>query len=376
MNTSVRYELQDLEKLLSSGHLREVSIEQQFSAEIDRIKKSIIHEVFTFEDERHLERYIQYHQQGIIRMLDTNFPVPGVSQSTIASQDLEELLTFIERHFNKYFDQDAKAPDAYLNAVRKTTRINTKRIFKELSEQNADQRLIEVVLQALSKINDRTPKVHVTYRKVIYAKEVQKELIQLVELKTRQNPINNELIKLIYYLNYNSTKSLVYHAHLVNQIVTTSDTSVEKIEKLSLLLKQINQAQVKPGIAYNPHAASIKDQANSYITEEIEYLERVAVLNSDVVEAKDVRSSSYKLKMELSVSQLSYLIKIFVTSSIIQNTSVNELLRFLSKIIVTKKSEGVSYDSLRAKYYNIETSTRLAVREMLTTLILLIDKDR
>lgn len=368
MNGSVRYELEYLEKLLSSGSLGEVSIEQQFSAEVDRIKKSIINEVFTFEDERHLERYIQYHQQAIIRMLD--------SQSTIPSKDLEDLLTFIERHFNKYFDQDAKAPDAYLNTIRKTTRINTKKIFKDLSDQNADIRLIEIVLQALNKINDRTSKLPVTYRKVIYAKEVQKELLKVIEFRTHDTPIDDELIKLIYYLNYNSTKSLVYHAHLVNQIVTTSDTSSEKIEKLSLLLKQINQAQVKPGIAYNPRAASIKDQAHNYISEEIEYLERVAVLNSNIVDAKDVRPNGYKVKMEVSVSQLSYLIKMFVASNIIQNTSINELLRFLSKIIVTKKSEGVSYDSLRAKYYNVESSTKLAIREMLSALIVLIDKDR
>jgi hypothetical protein len=372
MNPSVRYELEDLEKLLSSKSLGETFIDEQFSAEVDRIKRSMINEVFSFEDERHLERYIQYHQQAIIRMLDQEFS----QSSNLQTRDLEELLTFIERHFTKYFDQDAKAPDAYLHAIRKSTLTNTKRIFKALTEFKSDHRLIEIVLQSLNKINDRSAKLAITYRKIMYAKDVQKELLQLIESTPSENSVNNELLKLIYYLNYNSTKSLVYHAHLVNQIVTTTDTNSEKLEKLSLLIKQINQAQVKPGIAYNPRAASIKDQVNNYIAEEVEYLERVSVLNSDVVDEKQGKTGTYKVKLELSVAQLSYLIKIFVSTTIIQNTSVNELLRFFAKIVVTKKAEGVSYDSLRAKYYNVESTTRLAVREMLSSLIAFIDKDR
>lgn len=372
MNGSIRYELEDLEKLLSSKRLGETLIDEQFSTEVDRIKRSMIHEVFSFEDERHLERYIQYHQQAIIRMLDHEF----AQSSTIQTHDLEDLLTFIERHFTKYFDQDAKAPDAYLNTIRKTTRINTKRIFKELTDINADHRLVEIILQSLNKINDRSSKIAITYRKVMYAKEVQKELLKVIESTVPENTINDELLKLIYYLNHNSTKSLVYHAHLVNQIVTTTDTNSEKIERLSLLLKQINQAPVRPGIAYNPRATSVKDQAHNYIAEEIEYLERVSVLNAHIVDSKDNKSGSYKVKMEVSVAQLSYLIKVFVSSTIIQNTGVNELLRFFARIIVTKKSEGVSYDSLRAKYYNVEASTRIAVRDMLSSLIVFIDKDR
>lgn len=374
MNTSVKYELEDLEKLLSTDTTSDGRLEKSFIIEIDRIKRSLINEVFTFEDERHLERYIQYHQQSIIRLLDHYHSSNRQTWPSATSRELEDLLTFIERHFNKYFDQDAKAPDAYLMNVRRTMRTNTKKIFRDLSNLNADMRLIEVLLQAITKITDRAPRVLISYRKIMYAKDVQKELLNLIDSKPNAQEINEELIKLIYYLNYNSTKALVFHAHLVHQIDKGSETNSEKIEKLSLLLKQINQAQVKPGIAYNPRTSSVKDQATNYVTEEIEYLERVSVLNSQVADRRETHTT-FKVRMDISVAQFSYLLKVFLAAAVIQNSNINELLRFFSKVIITRKSEGVSYDSLRAKFYNVEANTKAVVREMLSLLIRQIDKD-
>lgn len=374
MNISVKYELEDLEKLLSE-YIVDKDIDERFTEEIDRIKKCLVTEVFSFEDERHLERYIQYHQQAIIRLLDKHYKTSeGDSHPQSTSRKLEELLTFIERHFTKYFDQDAKAPEAYLINVRRNMRINTKKIFKDLSSLRADARLIEILLQTVAKVTDRSGRAVISYRKVMYAKDVQKELLSLLDSKPDPANINGELSKLIYYLNYNSTKALVYHAHIVNQIDKTSETNAEKLEKLSLLLKQVNQAQVKPGIAYNPRASSVKDQVNNYVNEEIEYLERVSVLNSQVVDRRDAHTA-FKIRMDISVAQLSYLIKVFLATAIIQNSNINELLRFFSKIIVTRKSEGVSYDSLRAKFYNVELNTKSVVRDMFSLLIRQIDKD-
>ena len=41
------------------------------------------------------------------------------------------------------------------------------------------------------------------------------------------------------------------------------------------------------------------------------------------------------------------------------------LLRFFSGHTITKKTEKISLDSLRGKYYNIEWNTRQAVADML-----------
>jgi len=79
-------------------------------------KEHLVHEEFPFEDERHLERYVQFHQQeltGLIDHLSTEAKKLSDHASPVNKfvfDALEGLLEFIERHFTKYFDQDAKAP--------------------------------------------------------------------------------------------------------------------------------------------------------------------------------------------------------------------------------------------------------------------------
>lgn len=387
MYTKVKYELEELERLISAD--QSASIDQRktktsecIEQEIERIKQTFVHEVFSFEDEHHLERYIQYHQQALIRLMDeavasqkelkANPQQKNSSQTTYRS--LQDLLTYIERHFAKYFDQDAKAPESYIATAKEDAFTKLDELQNGLKERNADPRIIDLMLYALRKIADEGT-VLTTYRKVMYAKNIQKELFRLFE-KPDIPEIDLELRQLMYYLNYNSIKTFAYHTHYINSLLAEAETRTDKIEKLSFVLKEINQAQVKPGIRFKQDAPSLKDQLTSYISEEIDYLERVQQLsNNPNVRSQDSFLDTFKLKLELSVAQLAYLIKVFIEVKIIQNKSLTELLRFLAKFVVTKRAESISFDSLRAKHYNVERSTKESVKSMLLVMVRYIEKD-
>jgi hypothetical protein len=154
-----------------------------------------------------------------------------------------------------------------------------------------------------------------------------------------------------------------------------SETRAEKIEKLSFVLKKINQSQVKPGIRYNQNGSALKDQLNIYITEEIDYQERLQQLsNSAPDRSPDSFLPGFKLKFEASVSQLAYLLRIFMETKIILNNNLSQVLHFLVRFVITKRSETISYGSFRSKFYSVETGTKESVRSMLVTMIQYIDK--
>lgn len=71
----------------------------------------------------------------------------------------------------------------------------------------------------------------------------------------------------------------------------------------------------------------------------------------------------------MSVSQFALFTKAFVESGVIQNKNVSELIRFLSKFVKTKRSGTISPESLRIKYYDVESSTKDAVKNLLHTAI-------
>jgi hypothetical protein len=382
MNPNIKYELQEIERLIADREgttdVKKISsktLHENVRNEIDRIKKTLIHEVFTFEDERHLERYIQYHQLALIGLLDRlNLKQPDQQSNRvdIFYQHLEDLLRFVERHFSKYFDQDSKAPEAYLVLARSDSKENIARLTKLFDKKNIDKEILSLLLQVAQNIVDSNAENGVTFRKVMYAAEVQKELFRISE-KEVEGDLNEELRQIMYYLNYNSVKVVTHHAHYISALLETAETRTEKIEKLSFILKKVSQAQVKPGVGYSQRAPSLKNQLTEYISYEMEYQERLQNLSSNPPRQPGDFFSGFKLKFEASVSQLAYLIKIFIETKVIASNNLTEILRFMATFAVTKKSENISFASLRAKFYNVEAGTKESVRGILTTMIHYID---
>ena len=384
MLPNIKYELRELERAFSSGPEPEDKSGfwgNKIRLEVERIKQTLVQEVFSFEDERHLERYIQYHQQSLIQLMDkcalalNNLVPQGKEFYQIFYSGFEDILTFIERHFTKYFDQDAKAPEGYIAISRKDAKVNLRKIQKLLAAKNADEKLVELVLYILRKIIDGSSSIGITYRKVLYSKEVQKELFKLTEKQIQGKELNEELRQLMYYLNYNSTRVLTYHAHYITSLLDASEFRTEKIEKLSFELKKIIQAQVKPGISYNQNAPTLKSQLTDYINVELEYQERLQHLSNSPTDPPSGNFlDGFKLKLEASVSQLAYLLKILIEMKIILNNNLSQLMAFLVRFIVTKKSENISIGSLRSKFYNVENGTKESVRSILVGMIKYIDR--
>lgn len=387
----VKYELQEYERIISSvagiqarGGVCYDAIGNNIQSEVERIKQTFINEIFGFSDERHLERYVQYHQLALIRLMDEAVSKSNTSKTIarqmyqLCYQGLEDLLVFIEKHFAKYFDQNAKAPEAYITIVKNdiSAHINT---FQDcLYGRGADVKITQTILYGLRMIIAENSSNEITYRKLLYAKELQRELSKLLSDSDSGVDIKDELRNLMYYLNYNSMEAFNYHKQYIEGVLSEGETRTERIEKLSYLLKRINQAQVKPGISYNFYALGLKAQLNNYITEEINHLQRVHNLTpglSAVVSAKADLFSSVKIQLEMSVAQIAYLIKLFIDARIIANKNLTELLRFISTFLISKKTEIISYDSLRAKYYNVEQSTKEAVKANLLRMLSLIDKN-
>jgi len=378
MHPSVKYELSDLEKVaIHPEHKMDLFGGIQVSQEVERIKRTLIHEVFSFEDERHLERYIQYHQRATVHLMDKIASLHKNADSVEFYRQLyaalEGLLRFIEKHFTRYFDQDAKAPEEYIALARKDAEGHLRKLKEEMLTRNVDSVLADAVLHCLRKVTEKNVKSEVTYRKVLYATELREEVSQVLQRSIPADDINEEIRMSVYYLNYNSIKVFAYHAKYFDTMLRSDDSRGEKIEKLSYALKKINQSQVKPGMFYDKDRPSLKDQLCCYLKEEIDYLERLN--HGSASKSTDSSFQGFKLKLEISVSQLAYLIRVFVETQVVQNKNITEVLKFLAQYVITKKSEGISYTSFRVKFYNIEIGTKEAVRNMLFTMIRYIDKN-
>jgi hypothetical protein len=372
MQPIIRYELADLEKLIQS--MPETKAAQHLSQEVERIKQVLSHEAFGFGDEHDVSRYVRLHQQALVTMLDKHRNSTH-SQTAQVADALQDILDFLKGQFSRYFDLDTRVPSFYLARTTKDSRSNLNNLFRSLSEAGADPSLVELPLQVIRPVHDASP-ASVTFRRLRYANEVYRGLQRLLDRIDQVSDINEELRLLLYFLNLNSTHAVSYHARLIGTALKDIPSRIARIERLSLFRKEINQAQVKPGIAYNIHAKSLTTQVTNYITEEINYLEKIESLGKEQAAGNGrTNLTDFRIQMHASVSQLAYLVKLFMETALIQNKNLTELLQGLATFMVTKRTQVVSFDSLRAKYYNVESGTKLAVRQMLTQMIKRIDED-
>ncbi|MEO7992600.1 MAG: hypothetical protein ABI663_23815 [Chryseolinea sp.] len=395
MNAVLKYELEKLEhvvtnELLARGE-KHVPIttdqldssKQVLRDETDRIKKKFVHEIYAFEDERHLERYIQLHQQELIRLMDQ---LAGVKHDgdnddpndhelyRHACRAVEELLTFIERHFTKYFDQDTKAPESYITLAGSDMVKTYGDLLDSLKTLNVDGHLIDLVLHPMKKFIESIPAGQITYRRIIYVKEIQKEIQRIIFSQKKDIPLDDHLRAELLYLNYNTIKYFRYYTNFIVAQLENVDSSSGRIERLSYFLKLVNQTQIKPGVGYNRTIHTLKEQLSEWIAEEVFYLEKMHKLNEKNA-AGTALADDFKLKTEMSVSQLAYLLRVFIETKIINNKNVSDLIRFFSRFFQTKRLESISYESFRVRYYNTEEGTKRSVRNMLLQMVDYINKN-
>jgi hypothetical protein len=372
MQERITYEFEKLENLIDSElKAKDNKLREELANEIDRIKKKFIVELFAFAEERHLERYIQFHQQELIRIIDKLMSRQNVNKETTQAifLSLESLLSFIEKHFSKYFDQDTKAPESYI-AMAGSEVIKAANELQELMKGlSVDSNLIELALKPLRRFIEKIPSGQITYRQTMYVKEVQKELYKLLLRGGAIRQLDEEIRAILLYLNYNTMRFFHYFTNYFNTLLKDVDSNAARIEKLSFVLKQINQTQLKPAVGYNRGIRTLKEQVTDWVAEEINYLERMQQLNEKQSAASGVVSENFRLQTDLSVAQLAYLLKLFVEVNIIQNKNVSDLIRFFARSFKAKRLETISFESFRVRYYNTEDSAKKGIRSLLLKLV-------
>jgi hypothetical protein len=368
MESQIRYQFAVLEKLV----LREEPNSLKLDDEITLIKQKF--PVLTFEmvDVLQVRQYVRFHQYALVRLMDQLKGIRNQGAVLAAYRKLNDVLEFLATDFKSFFDLDAKAPESHISIARKNSRKHLARLTILLKERGVDHHLIEVSLQSLHRLEKEYQNLSISFRRISFANEVQSTIYELVN--DGQSKLEEQLELTLFRLNCNSIKVFMYWTQLFQKQFGVIDSNQDRIEKLAFALKSVNQIQIKHGIGYNVHGTSLKELVSGYLIEEISYLERVTPSPAPG-SPSDKLIHDFKLRVNLSVSQVAYVFRIFIENHLIQTKNQTELLKFLARVVITKKAENVSFDSLRAKYYNIETGTKESVRETLSSLVRYVDKN-
>jgi hypothetical protein len=382
----LEYEFKNIESLIGSAidssTKSNKAFDEQFAqirnavaVECDRIKKSFALCVWELKNSQQRTHYVEYHQHRLIILIDELF---GVSKggkdkprfnSRISSEaffiydQLEDILDLMQNELSEYFSLDAKMPDPHKAKVLK--RIQEKQEEIQALMNGKENALMGICCNHIKAfLIGREHKT--TYRKVHYMEKLVESIGILLKTEGAELPAEDEFQALLISMDFNSIEYFNYHiGHIQNQLAEL-DSDAERLENLAFYYKVINQIRSTYDLVYDSGSKGIRTQLSEWISEEVQFLERKRNLTStSKVAENDFGKKDFKLEFDMSVSQFAFFIKAFIETGVIQNKNISEVIRFLAKFVKTKRSENISYESFRIKYYNVEDNTKNAVKNTL-----------
>ena len=347
----------------------------EFLKELDneciKVKKAFRNQVLSFENDDLVKRYFHFHQESLIDLINTIQLNAQSSELVVGSvtRRLTELLGYLEEHFPEYFDQDMKMPVVKMNSIREELHSFDIFLSEKFDYTNVDIGLVQIVKNAigvfLSKANS------ISFRSFYYFKYLR---VRVAKFNLQDDTETIDLIKLLMHCNFNDGAFYKYLVRYINWSVDKVSSVNEKLEVLAFYLKFASQEASTTTLACNHTKAPINIQIADWVAQEVQYLKQKQLLAAEST-PEGMTWDEFKLDFDLSVASVAFLFRAFIETGVIQNKNISELIRFLTKYVRTKRSESISYESLRIKYYSVETGTKNAVKKALESLLHYINKN-
>ncbi len=361
MHRTVKYELLSLEAWLATGKRPNRALSGKIKAEAIRIREALLTDALSLTDESHVQRYVRTHHFGVIQLLDKLWSKSDLQAEVNTA--LVELLIDIERNFPHHLDPEAELcllhRQQLAQQCKEMVRVFTETFAKSTIAEKLQAAIVNIFQELISA---RT----ISYRQRKFVSACISELNNLLA-NTPEQTHEEALSKFLVGMDCNTEAAFDFWRTWIRKQVNATELKVEKCDQLTSFQREIQFILVKPTASYCTHSVPLRDQLLTFIAEELSYLERSFGQKDKIT--THTMPDNFRVRTELSVSQLACFVKTLVDTRIIVNPNVSELLRFFAQTIESKRAETISFDSLRAKYYNIESGTKEALRQTLQSLV-------
>ncbi|MBN2486105.1 MAG: hypothetical protein JXB34_09045 [Bacteroidales bacterium] len=342
--------------------------------QVTAIQKNIICITFALNNERKAKTFIQNHQNRISFLVNTitgylevvpETSNPGYYETIVFVRErLIDILKFLSSQYKVYFDFGAEATITFKQRACG--------LFKEKVDEirgnclSQDCQLVELALKPVLGFMQQCETAPCSFQTIMYYNALLKEICKL---EPGDKSFERKLKFSMICLNYNSYRFFGYLADEIKLELKKIVGHSGKVELLSRYLKEYNQIQEYPDLVLKPKQRPIKEQITIWIIEEIECLERSLKTKTQGTAQNQIVPDSFKIETGMSVAQLGCLARAMMESRAITNQNQRDVIRFFASNVKTKQVDGISAESLRTRFYNIEDSTRAAVKETIIRML-------
>uniref|UniRef100_UPI00404ABAD6 hypothetical protein n=1 Tax=Flavobacterium sp. TaxID=239 RepID=UPI00404ABAD6 len=332
------FELDDAEKIKHFINKNQVAIDCQLNILYANINPDSHNELYQFSNE--------YTKSDCLKAIYGNY---------------EKILLFLENEYNDYLNEHKLIPKTTLK--NKEIEIKTVLDFvrDSLLASEINQELLTILFEPILLANANNHQNGITYYQFNYAKEYIFELAK--RIKTYPDaPDEKVCYNWLLVLNNNSFKFFDYVTNQLKKDIYELDSDSERLEYLYKKLKKFRQINPIIKTKFKQDLPIISIQTSNWIEEEIVFLNRKIKLKTKKGVLDKPTDEPNKILINFSVAQISYMLNMMVQTEIIKHDNNRDIFRMVAQNMKTSTTDNISIDSLSSKFYNVEQSTKEALR--------------
>jgi hypothetical protein len=342
-------------------------------------------QVFSLTKEKQIKVFVENYHTALINLLDNlivirdaiSFEKEDLKEvaSTLISC-LDELLTFVESRFVKFLSLDSRMPVTYLAISRKKIRQKLDKLKNCSICDVRNKRVVDIIFTNLYSFVNSKKNKEVTFRQVLYKKQLIKEL-EALKMENKEEKLYSDLEQLLIYLNFNSRHFIDYFTQSIVAKINGFESTIVKMENLLFYFKEFNQIQNKDGVILNPKHQNLKKVLSDWFEQEINFLEKkqhLSVVPSQTNNQKPLQNTtiekiSDKVLCKLSTDQTALILRASDELKILISKSMNQVFKTIVPYLSTPNKNILSYDSMRSKSYVAEERDKELAIEALQHII-------
>jgi hypothetical protein len=360
-------------------------------------KKRIFAGALRYHDITNQREYILYHQQKLVelagRLADQKTTISSSARMKYSAskallhslyEALDDLLEFMNTFFANALPADHWLSVDYYYLVAHEVRDGLDELEASLRKLKISQELVEITLAPLIKFINRPTDNDLTYRRQVFIKKLKFELIRLHELRG-QEIVDKDVHQILFTLNFNSIAYLNYVGTAIRSRIEPLPTVARKIDVLREIARDVSQTVQFPEVIFDTHNPQLKPYTMDWLQQEIAFWNSIHEFPSSPIHYNEstIASSNthlvykgvpgkkagrLKTKLNLSVKQIAFLLRVFEETDVFEDADMKELIRDLSAIFRSKQREFVSANSIYKKMSELDSSTAVSIWKLLLKL--------
>lgn len=340
--------------------------------------------VFSLSKEKHIKVLVKNYHSALISLWDQLIVInksidterKDLQEVTaVLLSALDELLNFLESRFARFISLDSKIPVSYLSISYKKIKLRIDKLRTVLYFDPDEKMLAEIVFNTLYCFANSKENKKVTFREMLYYKELLKELESLKIHKT-EDLIHTDLMQALIYMNFNSKLFINFYTQAISLKISEFEQVSDRIGWLLLYCKELNQI-AGSAAALNPDHKNVKKVLLEWFKQEINFLEKKENLKTAVCPPSENKKLSTrnpvngeeKILCQLSTDQTALILRACQELEILVSKSMNQVFKTIVPFLSTPFKKNLSFDSMRSKAYVAEERDKEIAVETLQRII-------